>query len=360
MNRKKQAITLLIVLLVLGALVYLQVREWRKFDWATLRRYGTEINWWLVLEGVILIHLADFLRAIRWKIFLRPTRPDVDWKSLIAPQFVGFAGLALLGRPGELIRPFLLAQKIKESFHSQMALWFIERACDTAAVAIILAIDLFAIPTVRTDYSELRIFGYVLGGLSINFVLVLYLLWRHGPWVSAWVCKRLEPFSPTFAHKLEHRLRSASGALHAVRDLTSLFQVSLVSLFIWILVAFAYRQTMQAFPLETGLPDYGLPQAILLMGASVAGGVMQLPVVGGGSQLATVALLSNSFNYNDRPEVAVAAGILFWLVTFISVTPAGLILARFEHLSIRKMSQVSEEVAEAEVAQDDNANVSDS
>src|SRR4051795_6840989 len=115
MNRRKQIITLIIVFFILAALVYLQVREWRKFDWATLRQYATELNWWMVLQGVILVHLADFMRAIRWKIFLRPTRPDVNWKSLIASQYVGFAGLALLGRPGELVRPYLIALKTNES-----------------------------------------------------------------------------------------------------------------------------------------------------------------------------------------------------------------------------------------------------
>ncbi len=352
MNRRKQIITLLIVFFVLVALVYLQVREWRKFDWATLRLYATELNWWLVLQGVILVHLADFTRAIRWKIFLRPTRPDVNWKSLIAPQFVGFAGLALLGRPGELVRPYLIAMKTNETFHSQMALWFIERAADTAAVALILAIDLFAIPTVRAEYAELRIFGYLLLGMSTAFVGLLYLLWRNGPAVAAWICKKIAPYSQTLAHSMEHRLRSASQALHAIRDFKSLFQASAISLFIWFLVALAYRQTMHAFPTETGLPDYGLPQAVLLMGASVAGGVMQLPVVGGGSQLATVALLSNSFDYNERPEIAVAAGILFWLVTFISVAPLGLLLARFEHVSIRNLSRESKAEASEEDKQD--------
>jgi hypothetical protein len=229
-----------------------------------------------------------------------------------------------------------------------MALWFVERAADTAAVALFVAIDLFAVPTVREDYSELKIFGYAMLAMSIAFVGLLYALWRHGPTISAWVCRKIEPISHTFAASLEHRLRAASEGLHAIRDVRSLLQVCAVSLFIWLMVALAYRQTMKAFPIETGLSDYGLPQAILLMGASVAGGVMQLPVVGGGSQLATVALLSNSFNYNDRPEIAVAAGILFWLVTFISVAPVGLILARSEHVSLRTITKESEAEVESE------------
>ncbi len=80
---------------------------------------------------------------------------------------------------------------------------------------------------------------------------------------------------------------------------------------------------------------------------------MQLPVVGGGSQLATIAMLSASFNYHDRPEVAVAAGMMFWLVTFMSVAPLGLILARFEHVSLRKLTEASETEAALENAEHD-------
>jgi hypothetical protein len=44
---------------------------------------------------------------------------------------------------------------------------------------------------------------------------------------------------------------------------------------------------------------------------------------------------------------------MFWLVTFISVAPLGLILARFEHVSLRKLTAESEsaieEAADSEV-----------
>jgi len=344
--KRKHLLTLLVIVLVLGALVYLQVREWRKFDWATFRQNTEDINLLQILLGIAFIHVADFLRAIRWKIFLRPTRPEVPWTTLIAPQFVGFAGLALFGRPGELVRPYLIAKRAKTTVPAQVALWFVERAFDTGAVAVILAIDLFAVPQVRREYSELWLFGYILLGLFLALVILLYGLWRHGPALSAWLCKNLSRVSESFANNLEHKLKAASNGLHAIRDTTSFLQACGISFAIWMLVAFAYRQVMHAFAPATGLPDFGLPQGILLMGASVAGGVMQLPFIGGGSQLATIAMLSNSFNYNERPEVAVAAGIMFWLVTFISVAPVGLILARFEHVSLRQLSEESESEAD--------------
>jgi uncharacterized protein (TIRG00374 family) len=347
MNRKKQVITLAVVFVILAALVYLQVREWRRFDWEKFKAGTQNINWWGILLGVLFVHLADFLRAVRWKILLRPTRPKVPWTSLVAPQFVGFAGLALLGRPGELIRPYLLAKRANTTVPQQIAIWFVERAFDIGVVTILLAVDIFFIlpPKLRHEWQA---GGYILIALFIAFVLLLYALWKHGTAISNRLCRAITPVSRNFASSLEHKLRSASKGLHTIHDWRSFFEASTVSVVIWFLVALAYRQVTHSFPPDTGLPSLDIPEVILLMGASVAGGALQLPIVGGGSQLATIAVLSSSFRDIVSPELAVAAGILFWIVTFISVAPLGIVLARFEHVSLRKLTAESESEAIAD------------
>ena len=39
--------------------------------------------------------------------------------------------------------------------------------------------------------------------------------------------------------------------------------------------------------------------------------------------------------------------MLLWLVTFMSVTPLGLALARYEHVSLRKLTEESQEAEHA-------------
>jgi hypothetical protein len=86
---------------------------------------------------------------------------------------------------------------------------------------------------------------------------------------------------------------------------------------------------------------------VLLMSASVAGGVLQLPVVGGGSQLLTISVLLDVFHIRpDSPELATSCGILLWAVTFMSVVPLGLALSRHEHLSLRKLEAESRPIEE--------------
>ena len=155
---------------VLGVLVYFQFRTWRRFDWRKFKE-GTEgIRYWKVLAAVLLIYTADFLRAIRWKIFLLPTHPRASWTGLIAPQYVGFAGLALLGRPGELVRPYLIARKEGLTMSSQMAIWFVERVFDTGAVTVMLVVDIFLVHSIRDieHYQAFQKAGYAISGVVIR------------------------------------------------------------------------------------------------------------------------------------------------------------------------------------------------
>jgi hypothetical protein len=55
--------------------------------------------------------------------------------------------------------------------------------------------------------------------------------------------------------------------------------------------------------------------------------------------MATIATLSSVFDV--PPELAASCGILLWLVTFAAVVPLGLLLARHERLSLRKLSEES-------------------
>src|ERR1700688_3042091 len=129
---KKQYAAFTVVVLVLGVLIYLQFRTWRNFDWARLFQYG--LSWRHILHGVVYIYIAYFLRAVRWKIFLRPVRKEASILGLVPPTLIGFTGLALLGRPGELIRPYLIARRENLPFASQVAVWAVERIFDAGGV----------------------------------------------------------------------------------------------------------------------------------------------------------------------------------------------------------------------------------
>src|SRR3981081_4683244 len=107
---KKRYVAYAVVFLALAVLIYLQFRTWQHFDWARLYTYRP--HWGDILAGVVYIYIAYFLRAVRWQIFLRPVGKDASVRRLAAPPMIGFTGLALLGRAGELILPYLIARRL--------------------------------------------------------------------------------------------------------------------------------------------------------------------------------------------------------------------------------------------------------
>ena len=110
----------------------------------------------------------------------------------------------------------------------------------------------------------------------------------------------------------------------------------------WWVIALAYKEVTHAY----GAPmhDMSVTKVLLLMGASMIGSMVQLPGVGGGSQLATISALDHIFHIVPK-ELTVSCGIMLWLVTFVAVVPVGLLLSHHERLSLRKLS---EETAQAE------------
>jgi uncharacterized membrane protein YbhN (UPF0104 family) len=140
MSRKRFLITAL-VLVVLAGLVYLQVRAWKKFDWHRFWVATHNTNKFYLVAGVALVYADYILRALRWKILLRPVC-EAKTADLVAPTVIGFAGLALLGRPGEFIRPYLISRKVNLSMASQLAVWTVERIFDMGAFALIMAVNI--------------------------------------------------------------------------------------------------------------------------------------------------------------------------------------------------------------------------
>jgi len=154
MNRKR-IILYGIVFLILALLVYIQFQHWRTFDWAKFVDHTRDLAWRHVIFAVLITYFAYVLRAVRWSIFLRPVRKEASTLSLLPPTLIGFAGLALLGRPGELIRPYLIARRVNLSFSSQFAVWAVERIFDVAAFTVLLVSAVF-LPTELRAFAESR------------------------------------------------------------------------------------------------------------------------------------------------------------------------------------------------------------
>ena len=243
MSKKRFLITAL-VLVVLAGLVYLQVRAWKKFDWHRFWVATHNTNKFYLVAGVALVYADYILRAMRWKIMLRPVC-EAKTADLVAPTMIGFAGLALLGRPGEFIRPYLISRKVNLSMASQLAVWTVERIFDMGAFALIMAVNIlwsrhtlsqlpgFANSPRRHFLGhEISAFTYfemfalaLLAGVC--FVSLVAFRVRKNPAAASSVFVRLfGRISPKFGHAIGKRVLAFGEGLNTVKDMKSFFQLS--------------------------------------------------------------------------------------------------------------------------------------
>jgi uncharacterized protein (TIRG00374 family) len=355
MNHKKYA-AYAVVFLVLAVLVYLQFRTWRDFDWARLFQY--RLNWRHILHGIGYIYLAYFLRALRWKIFLRPVRKNASVVGLIPPTLIGFTGLALLGRPGELIRPYLIARRESLPFASQMAVWAVERIFDVGGFTVLMVAAIFLPSKLRAFTREappdvrhwIHFTGYALIALVIGLLIAAVLTSYRGNRIAQWVEERFSHLAENLGHRIAQKIREFTVGLNTIHRPFAFLQLSAVSILMWWVIALTYKEVTHAY--GAPMDAMSATKVLLLMGASMIGSLVQLPGVGGGSQLATISALDHVFDIVPK-ELTVSCGIMLWLVTFVAVVPVGLLLSHHERLSLRKLSEETskaDEVAAVEEA----------
>ena len=364
--QKKRLLITAIVLGLLAILVYTQFREWRNFEWPTFWAQAHHIQKTHILYGIAFIYLHYALRALRWKIFLKPLK-KTSWVGLIPPTVIGFTGLALLGRPGEFIRPYLIARREGVSFSSQIAVWTVERIFDLSAFAVLLLIAVFASNDLdlvgvnvpfphflrhvfhsESYFLTASVAARIVSGFAMGLVIVAVAVSIYGNRLADWAETRFGRVRPEVGRKIAGKIREFRLGLNTIYSPWAFVELSAVSVVMWFLIALAYREVTHAYSIPA-LQALTTSKVLLLVFSSMVGSMVQLPAVGGGSQVATISALRGIF---DVPkESAVSCGMLLWLVTFMSVVPLGLALAHRAHLSLRQLSKESAQAeAEAEAA----------
>src|SRR5438270_2908692 len=271
---KKRILASTVVFLVLAILVYLQYRHWRTFDWGTFWSQTHRIKKMHVLHGIILIYIAYLMRAWRWKVFLNPVRPKTRTLDMVSPTLVGFTGLALLGRAGEFIRPYLIARRTELPVSSQLAVWGVERIFDIGAFTILMMLAIFlpsALPSIPHPeyYVRFREAGFLLTALVAGTTIAAIVIRRNGERVASWLERRFAHLPSHFGHKLAVKVREFGMGLNTIHSPFAMLSLTLVSVGMWYVIALAYKEVTLSY----GVDALQIPvsQLLILMFSSMVG-----------------------------------------------------------------------------------------
>lgn len=330
---KRSRVLTVAVLVCIACLFPRQFHNWRDLQWSTLWHQLGHLKWPHVIFGLVLFYVSFFVRAWRWKLFLKNTHAT-SIGQVLGPTFIGFTAVALVGGPGELIRPYLTAKKGGLTVSSQMGVWTLERVFDIAAFALLLLpAVLFANVGSIPYLQQFRRIGLVLIAVVAIVGLIVAQLERHGARLKGMIERALSRTMPRFARRFTETLRAFGKGLNTVADGQTLFQLSTLSVLLWAVITLAYYEVLHSFPppLET-MP---LAYAPLALGFAILGSLVQLPA-GATSQLMVIAALLNVFRVPG--ELAVSCGIALWLGAYIAPVPVGLLYLHHEHLSLRGLA----------------------
>ena len=160
--------------------------------------------------------------------------------------------------------------------------------------------------------------GYALIGLVFVLLIAAVAMSYRGNRIAQWVEERFSHLAENLGHRIALKIREFTAGLDTIHGPFAFLQLSSVSVLMWWVIALAYKEVTHAY----GAPMSGMSatKVLLLMGASMIGSMVQLPGVGGGSQLATISALDHVFDIVPK-ELAVSCGIMLWLVTFIFLMP---------------------------------------
>jgi len=354
LRRFRTYLLLLLALLVVAYCVYkfrngISLGEFR---WSTVAASLRHARLWLLLLALAAIYACYALRALRWVRFCRPLG-HARFNRVYMATLMGFACVFLLGRPGEPIRPVLIARKDSLPIPQMFGVYVLERVFDMAATATLAIFALLSFgrqgpvgPAGNLVMNSARSAGIVLlTGLVAAVAFLLYFR-LHG---ATWLRRRLG--QPMWRHgwraHLVALLEGFSEGLDGIQTWEDLSAASVYTAAHWVLVVLVYVWIIHAFP--GTLSTLTLRDIVLVVAFTLVGSAAQLPVAGGGSQAATFLVLTLIFGVEKEP--AAVAAILCWLVGFASCCLLGLPLLFREGWSMGELRRLARSEAKAEEVQ---------
>jgi uncharacterized protein (TIRG00374 family) len=311
----------------------------RSADWAGVWAETANARAGFLLLAVGTTISTYVVRAFRWQYLLAPIGPTRFWAAF-ETTVIGFSANFLLpARPGEVLRPYLLARRERLAGSAAFATIILERLLDLVTVLLLFGVFVALVnpATLAGDpalYTRVKIGGLVSAGVSIVGLIVLFALAGH-PERLGRAALRVERVLPARLAGIVARFVEAFAQGLAVMRQPRRLAVALVLSFpLWLSIAAGIWLTSHAFHMTFGYLGSFLVMTLLVVGVAVP----TPGAIGGFHAMYQIAVTAFFGVPNDR---AVGAAIVLHAISFLPVTLLGLVFMAREGLSVGRMRDIA-------------------
>lgn len=317
------------------ALIYLAFRkvEMRQL-WYSLK--GANYLW--IIPNVVIVMLAMYYRAHRWKYIVNPIK-KIGMDKLFPSTMIGFMASNVLPlRLGEFVRAWSLGHIANVSRSSVLATVVIERIYDSFALLTFMTVILLFKTIPLPD--ELQSFGWIFLAVNLTALAVLiFLKVRPGP-----TLKLLEMlfiiFPAGFRSKIMSIITKFTEGLGVMGDLKIVLLLSFQSIMLWFMTGISNYFIFLAFGFDLPIEASFVVLVIVSIGIMIP----QSPGFVGGYHLFVWYSLKP---YGIPQDAAMACAVVLHGAQYIIITLVGFYYLRREHLSLKEAEQESMTEGEA-------------
>ncbi|HEX9637392.1 MAG TPA: lysylphosphatidylglycerol synthase transmembrane domain-containing protein [Acidobacteriota bacterium] len=293
---------------------------------------------WILLSSALGL-LIYLLRALRWRHLLAPIQV-AKFGHVISATIIGFTVNNFLpARLGELVRAYLLAEKERISKSASFATIVVERVFDLAAVLLMFSLYLvfFLDPErVWAGTEQLPLYRASALATSAGLIALVALLYclslrteatlRLSGRALGWLPQR--PRGAVLG-----LLRQFAAGLAVLRRGHALGWVAFYTVLVWANISLVLFSVMAAFDLSASVP-----LTAFLVSLTAVGAATPTPGGLGGFQLAVeLGLIGFA---GAEVDVAKAAAVAVWGVSFVPVSILGIGFLIREGLSLRRIEAI--------------------
>jgi hypothetical protein len=311
------------------------------FDWGKFRHTFALIDHRWLLAGLALATLSFVGRTLRWQFMMRPEHSS--FVKTLSATLAGFAAVVVLGRPAELIRPYLIATSQNSTLARQAAIWLLERLYDLLVILLLFGLGLAYTHSLDIGANSrivpvFRVGGWVVAAGAAAAGAVLWALSRRREFCAQRLGVIGEVLPASMQERFQAILANFLEGTSAAGSSLSMAGCGVLALAEWALILVSIWCYFQSYPDTSG---FRMLDVAAFWGFVAMGAVIQVPGVGGGMQIVSVFVLTELFKL--PVETATGLALLIWAGTSLVAVPLAVPFLWFEGLGWREIRRLGKE-----------------